>query len=399
MKNNFLSKVIILASGAAGAQAISLIVMPLVTRIYTPVAIGELSLFTTIIALFFIFVSLGLTPAIIVVDDLQEAKNICSFIFFVSCFLMVLLMLLILIAGFFIESDIFTFIVNNFLIITFATITLVLFNIYKQYAIRNQKFKKISKSILVQSLANNFLKLGLGLLFPFSKTLLLSYIASYIVNCLLIREKVIGFLRYKDFGYIFYKNIDYPKFRMPQMFINSLSEALPIIYLTQFYGLKAVGIYSLSRLTLGAPIMILGQSISDIFISRFARVRNKKEYLKVTLFLVFLGCLISIFINLFGERVYGFVFGDNWALSGTYAAWISFWMLSYLSSRPAVSVVAVLNFQRGFLIFEIFSVTLKIISLYLGYFFFKDALMSIIFFSLISMILYLFLSFLIYRKI
>lgn len=399
MKNNFLSKVIILASGTAGAQAISLIVMPLVTRIYTPIAIGELSLFTTIIALFFIFVSLGLTPAIIVVDDLQEAKNICSFIFFVSCFLMVLLMLLILIVGFFIKSDIILFIENNFLIIIFATITLVLFNIYKQYAIRHQKFKKISKSILLQSLANNLLKLGVGLLYPFSKTLLLSYIISYIVNCLLVREKVIGFLKHKDLSYIFEKYIDYPKFRMPQMFINSLSEALPIIYLTQFYGLKAVGIYSLSRLTLGAPIMILGQSISDIFISRFARVKNKKEYLKVTFFLLVIGCFISIFTNIFGERIYSFIFGDSWALSGIYAAWISFWMLSYLSSRPAVSAVAVLNFQRSFLIFEIFSIILKIISLYLGYFFFMNALISIIFFSLTSMILYLSLSFLIYRKI
>jgi len=62
-------------------------------------------------------------------------------------------------------------------------------------------------------------------------------------------------------------------------------------------------------------------------------------------------------------------------------------------NRPSVVAIAPLSIQRFFLIFEIVTMTIRIVALTLGFLIFKDDVVAIMLFSLTGMLLNIFLIF------
>src|SRR5699024_11373617 len=60
------------------------------------------------------------------------------------------------------------------------------------------------------------------------------------------------------------KHYDFPLYRAPEELISTLSQNLPVLLLTSFFGPAAAGFYSIGRTVLSMPSRLIGKAIGEI---------------------------------------------------------------------------------------------------------------------------------------
>src|SRR5690606_16195237 len=71
--------------------------------------------------------------------------------------------------------------------------------------------------------------------------------------------------KYKDFKTVAKRYKDFPRFAFPAGIINAASLNLSNILITGLFSISNVGYFSLANRILGAPSVLLGQNISQVY--------------------------------------------------------------------------------------------------------------------------------------
>src|SRR5699024_11812252 len=66
------------------------------------------------------------------------------------------------------------------------------------------------------------------------------------------------------------KHRDFPLFRAPEFFLNAVSQGLPVLLLTTFFGPASAGFYTIGRTVLRLPTQLIGKSVGDVFYPRIS---------------------------------------------------------------------------------------------------------------------------------
>jgi O-antigen/teichoic acid export membrane protein len=114
------------------------------------------------------------------------------------------------------------------------------------------------------------------------------------------------------------------------------------------------------------PLMLIGISIGQLFYNRSSEAmhRNKPVYpilLKTVRTLTFISMVPFTVLFFFGTEIFGLVFGDKWAISGSYAETMSFWLMVNFVLSPITALPLLLNRQKEALIVGFISAILQII--------------------------------------
>lgn len=411
--NSFVKSVVLIASGTAGAQAIGMLAMPFITRLYGPEAFGILGTFTAVATAVIPISAFTYPIAIVLAKTDKEAWEIGA----LSLIICALFSCLILFLAFLLGDQLSILLkiqeIGNYIyLIPLVMIFAVLVQVARQWSIRKQRYKHISNTAIIQALAVNGSKLIIGLLYPVAAVLITTYVFGQFLQAvlLLLKESVILFntilktplKRLKGLAKKYY---DFPIYRAPQVALNAFSESMPVLFFTTLYGPAVAGYYSLARVALGIPAALIGQSVSDVFYPRFVKTdqegRAKRPLLvKATIILIAVGFLPYLFVFISGPWIFSLIFGDGWFVSGEFARWLSLWLFATLFTRPVIAAIPVLKLQRFFLIFEFLSTLLRALGLYIG-----GSLIglmdieNIIFYSLINMFLFIILTIVVILKI
>lgn len=409
-KSKFVRNIFLVASGTAGAQVINIAIMPLLTRIYDPHIFGILGTFTAICTSVMPFIALTFPVAIVIATSESEAKKICTLSVFIGISFSLLTFLLLV---FFDELIIYQFKLDEVgyliyflpLVMLFATLN----QIGRQWSIRKGKYSVIVKATVLQSLLVNSSRLAMGLLFPSAIILIGTYVLGSLVSSIiliydgakLIFNEVLNY-SLSDLKKQLSKYKDFPLYRAPQVALHSLSESMPVLFLSTLFNNEVVGLYILARLTLGVPVGLIGQSITDVFFPKFVEtsdVADKKSLLRKVYIGILLFTIIPFIVLGFSAPfIYSFVFGEDWSNSGYFAQYMSVWLFFVLLSRPAVSVIPALKLQRFFLGFELITLLVKSSTMYFSNILFNDPQITIMYLSLVNAFCYLFLMIYVYRR-
>lgn len=73
------------------------------------------------------------------------------------------------------------------------------------------------------------------------------------------------------------KHKHFPIYRAPEVFINAVSQSLPVLMLTNFFGPVSAGFYSIGRSVLSMPSQLIGKSVGDVFYPRISEASNNGE--------------------------------------------------------------------------------------------------------------------------
>ena len=402
-KSKFVRNVLAVATGIAAAQAISLAFMPFLTRLYGPEAFGALAAFTAIINIITPLATFGYANAI-VMPKTEEGANAVARLSLISA-AVILPIVLIVIYAFQAQLASLTGLVsepNLLYLIPISLLLVALLSVANQVAIREGLFKAKSSSYVASTFIMNLGKLGAGYISATGTTLIIFLIISKVINYSMLMARVpkVGAFDFRQwFGIrgirqaaFDYK--DFASYRMPQSVLNAASLGLPVILLTNSFSTSAAGQYAITTLILGAPVMLLGNSVLEVFFPKITTlVRDNptsafQMLWKSTLLMSFIGLVPFSIIALWGDLILPWVLGEAWGRAGEYSQWIALWMFSVLITRPAVASMPVLKLQGFLLVYEIIITVLRIGSIFLGAALEGD-LMAVALFSIVNIIGYL----------
>jgi len=405
LKNSkFLRNVIIVATGTAGAQAITIVFAPIITRLYGPEAFGLYGIFMSVVAVFTTITTLSYPIAIVLPKEDSDAMGIMLLSVYLSSSIVVFISLILWLAGdWFIQLLGLKAITAAAFLIPLMMLFSAWQQIVQRWLMRKKQFNITAKVAIVQALIVNGAKTGIGWFNPVTTTLLIISILGSLLHAVMllfsmertgVRECA---WQNPTFLWILAKRYyDFPLYRTPQIFINVVSQSLPVLMLASFFDPIVAGFYTLGRMTMGLPSVLIAQSVGDVFYPRITDAMHNGEnvtrlIIKATLALAVVGFFPFVLVVTFGPSLFGFVFGSEWIMAGEYARWLAPMFFFGFINKPSVDSIPALGLQKGLLVYELFSTGTKLLAIYIGFVIFANDKIAIIMFSIFGMLAYIFL--------
>jgi len=405
IKKPSIRNVFILASGTAIAQVINMLFSPLITRLYGPEAYGVMGTFTAIVQIIGPIAALSYPIAIVLPKYDKEAKKIVKLSFFITLINTLIISFLLVLFGDFI-IDLFNIgSISQFLyLIPVALFSAGIYQIIQQWLVRKNRFQISAKANLLETAFVNIGKLTTGLFYPH---------ASILVFFTAFRQGLRAVLMYVFSGKEKLKEIfsltdnvkdsiltqakkhrDFPLYRAPEVTLSAVSSNTPVLLLTSFFGPAAAGFYSIARSVLGIPSTLIAKSVGDVFYPRVSKAAQNRQQIapliiKATFYLALIGLIPYGIIMLFGPWLFSLVFGQDWAIAGQYARWVSLWSFFNFINRPSVQSLPVIDAQKFQLIFTTSKLIITSLALLIGFFVFNSDIIAIALFGITGGLSYL----------
>jgi O-antigen/teichoic acid export membrane protein len=405
--------VIAAVTGTAGAQAIGLVFVPMLTQIYSPAAFGYVGFILAIAAILLPISTLSLPVAIVVAKNEEHSRQLSSL---ALMFTVIVTFVTLLFIWFF--NDWLRLSLNDksvaqyFYWIPLAVFFCACLEIADYWSIRKESFSVRAKVAVANSLMINGGKLLLGLLWATPVSLLLLTLINPILNAVLL---VFGSMKNRNvassIGALFYcEAFDwrervteykaFPLFQAPQAFMNAISKGGPILVLGSFFGADSAGFYGLSYTILMVPVALISKAVGDVFYSRIAKVDScniiRTHFLRYTSLLACLGFIPLFIIQMWGPYLFTLIFGDLWLQAGIYAQWLSIWSFFIFINSPSLKAIIVLEKQKIAMVINMITMPLRLLALLFGAYFFqseKVALLCFVFISIGHNIIIIFLAY------
>lgn len=411
-QSRFVRNVAAVATGIAAAQAISLAFMPLLTRLYGPEAFGALAAFTAVVNIITPLATLGYANAIVMPETEEGATAVARLSLVCAAFVAPLALVFV----FLFQSHLARWTgleaTPGFLYLIPVSLLLgALLSVANQTAIREGLFKAKAGSHVASTLLMNIGKLVGGLLKPSGLLLIVFSLLGKALNYFMLlalvpRKGAFQIRRWfgtKGIREAATEHRDFSLYRMPQSVINAASFGLPVILLTAYFGAASAGQYSITTLVLGAPIMLIGQSVMEVFFPKITvSIREDPAAAdsllrRASLVMALLAIVPFGIIALLGGHIFPFVFGGEWERAGQFSQWVAIWMASVLVTRPAVAAMPALRLQRALLVYEVLITGARVVAIAFGAKLGSD-LAAVAAFSLVNVVGYLLLLILVLSR-
>lgn len=326
----FWKQAVTVLTGTVAAQALPLLVAPLITRLCTPADLGAFSVWLGVIAIASTVATLRLEAAMILDHDPIDQQTCFSVIAYFSTLLAMLITFCALLARVCGISQ-----AENMSWFGLATIGIgTWLAAYNQaviaYATSNRAFGKaaLAKVCGAGTVALGqvvFLMIGVG-----GTALLAGQILGLTIGLtagiyLLSppRANIAIKPTISQRNYLM-KHRSFWRFSLPAGLLNIVGGKFPLFFIGMKYGLPAAGLFALTERMLTAPISLLAASVLEVFkrqsVHEFQTLGNCKEAYRGTFkALVILGCGPALFIFAFAPNFCAWVFGEPWREAGEFA--------------------------------------------------------------------------------
>lgn len=406
-RNSFLRHVMVLTSGSVIAQIITLLVSPIITRMYSPEDMGYMASLLAISTILGVIGSGRYELAIVLPEDDKDGIALAYLGAGIAFCGGLGILLLFVFCGKLIVP--FIGMKNVPLAWTYVLGPIVFLigmqQVLTRTSIRNKKFKALASTQATQAICTNGVKIGMGFFNAGVMGLFSATVAGNITrsvrllweqrlwlfnrnNIPSLKDLLIQAKRYKKF----------PLISSWSVLLNSASIQLPVILFSSLYSPAFSGCYALSYRVLSVPMALIGKSVGDVFIERAARSRNNPDELKritLSIFkrLLIIGTLSLSGITFYGDIIFPFIFGNNWVEAGRYAQWISLWLIFVLAASPLSTLYTILEKQGESLFFNVIIFVSRIAVIGYASLFSINEYKMIIMFSLVGAILWLIMCF------
>lgn len=398
--SEFGRNVLTLMTGTTFAQAIPIVISPLLSRLYTPSDFGTLGVYMAIVMLFSPIASCKYDFAILIPQEMNDAEHLV----FLSIMISIITSFILLCAIIFFIDPIIMHLQNESVrywlyICPLHIFTVSVTNILYFWQNRNQKYKIIANNQIIKSTSQGLLSILLGLLSNISFGMIIGSILSSIISMFNMIKKCFRSFNKAVFSWEelykqFKKYIHFPGYLVPSGFLENLSSQLPILMLGSFFGSHVVGLFYLSQRIIRIPIGIIGASIGNVFRQKasveFANSGNcRLLFLKILKLLVLLSFIPFLFFYLIAPYLFSFIFGNEWTLAGEYARILTVTFFLQFITSPLSNMFLIAEKQKYDLIMQIYLSVTVFLSFYIGYKIFNSVKISLYLFSVVYSLKYI----------
>lgn len=395
----FVRNVTIMVTGTASAQAVTMVLSPIITRLYGPEPYGVMGVFMAIVGVISPIAALTYPIAIVLPRSDQSAKGLVLLSVYISIAIAAIAMFILLLFN---QAVVEIFNIGEIAPFLYLIPIVILFSgfvqVVEQWLIRKKQFNITAKASFLHALVLNGSKVGVGFLYPVSSVLVgLSAIGNGLKTLIMIffikKDEKTDILKSdkvsKDkvsLKELAVKHRDFPLLRAPQTLIDSISQNLPVLLLATFFGSSSAGFYAICSTVLAMPAQLIGQSLGNVFYPRISEAAHNDENLthlikKATLVLTWIGIIPFGLLAICGPWLFSFVFGSDWIVAGEYARWLAIWRFFRFLNEPCFRALPVLSAQFLHLIYTIITLIIRVIALIIGFYLFSSDIVAIAIFG------------------
>lgn len=306
------------------AQAIGLLIYPVLTRMYAPEDFALLSLFTSIVGVAVLLGNAEYQYAIVLPKEDTEARALVHLSTIITLVITGVLCLSLPFSGYIANLFKAPELARWWWAMPACVLALCGWNILSYWYIRRKAFTRISGYQISQSVFSASGKIGFGAIgWLHGGQILATTIApilSLIASIALAWKKHICELlsfRREDVQTVAKEYANFPKFNLPRAFVNSLGQSLPIWLLTPCFGLEKVGYLSLAMMAAFVPLNIIARACYQVMYQQVAeKVQQQRSIHAVLLqFVAWAGGFLAIgliMVYLCVPQLVTFLFGAEW---------------------------------------------------------------------------------------
>lgn len=341
-----------LLAGTVVAQAIPLLLQPVLSRIFTTSDYAVYGVYFSILSWFDVISSGRYELAVTLPEKDEDAVNLVAGGILISAVLFFFLLFIV----FFFHAPI-SVLLHNPNLATFLYLippTLLIMSAGKMlniWLIRKQAFAKASYNKVVQKSSEVTADFSFGLL-RFSNGLILGDLFGRICMAIMaFRQslktgfdlKMINRTRMKA---IMKRHRQLPLFNSIPALMNTSATLFPILLISSKYTVADSGSFNFTRLVLMVPMSFLAYSISQVLFQRVTKSKNEKSSIRhiIRLLIKNLGIIaIALFIIIFagGPQLFSIIFGKHWAMAGTFSRIMVFsFALQFVVSPLSITLAA-----------------------------------------------------------
>ncbi|MCU1332653.1 MAG: hypothetical protein JWM08_1645 [Candidatus Angelobacter sp.] len=366
LNRGFVRNFTILSGGSTLAQGFTLLLAPLITRLYLPNNIGQLALFTAFLNVAIVTASLRYEFAIVSARSDREAAQLT-----LGSFLLALPVSALAALTFYELLRHGTLGYGNMplyaaVLIIPALIFTAAFSALRYWLLRKERFGLISRGTILQNAGRALSQAGFGWVGPHTAGLLAGEIIGRCAGITRMLRSTWPALSRELAGSNLHqlietlkKNRQFAVYSLPSSLLDTVAASISLPLIVFLYGLNAGGSYALMSRVLDLPAVLITANVADAFHSR-AALMSKQDPMalpglvkRMAAILLLVGLGPAAILVAFGPHLFEWVFGSKWVEAGVMATWVAPWFVARFVVNPLSRVVLVVGRQKVKFIYDI----------------------------------------------
>jgi len=350
----FAANVLVLFSWVVVAQGLTMLVMPLLTRLYHPDQFGIYSLFVSGSAMIAVVAALRYEYAIVLPESERDARALVWGSLLLAGAVAALTWIVGAIALRLMPGSQWSALrpwLGWFAAAVFLTAA---YSVFMYWALREKAFKALAASRVVIAAGMAGVQLAAALFFgPYTALLIAAMVIGQAggVAFLVLRT---GFpLRERatraEVRGVAQRYVAFPKYSALSSLLNAVSSLLPVAMLTVLFSPTIAGLFAVADKVVRTPSVLFGSSLQQVFYQRLAESRADGRACRALLlrtwrYLVLLGIIPMAVIFVAGPWLFSFVFGAQWHEAGVYGRILTIGLFVHFIAYPTTN--GIVAFER-----------------------------------------------------
>jgi O-antigen/teichoic acid export membrane protein len=358
-KSEFFRNVATLISGTTLAQAFSVLIYIVLSRLYTEEDFGVFGLYMNILNITVIFSTAKYELAILLPRSDRESVNLVGLSGLISIVVSLILLVVVITLNGSICRWLGSDQISQWLyFIPLSTLLVGWFTTFRNYSNRQKKYKLIAGANIGQSISNSLLKLGMGLILASATGLIFGMIFGQLIGFLIffvvhwrLNQSKLSWISLGEMKRLGREYSLFPRYNMWQGLINNLSGAFPVFLLSSYFSTAIAGFYTFGFMILYRPVNLVANAFYQVMFRRFAEKKHENisigpevhTFLKRTAQILLVPFILS---GIFFPQIFGFIFGDKWIEAGRYAQILLPWIFMVSLVMPLSFIPDLYKRQR-----------------------------------------------------
>lgn len=401
-ENTYLKRILVLFSGNVLAQIIPFVLAPIITRIYTPEQMGVQGNFVALVVLLGIVANGRYELAVVLPKQDKQAFNLLVASIKITIIVAILSSILL-----FFKDDISryynTTLLSPYLIfVPFGILLFSLYNIFIQWLVRKEAYRRISLVKVTLSLVTNTSLILLGWLHYGIDGMIGGFLLGFLLSVILLLLFASKSIKTKWYNPSIEKEMmrqykDFPLINSLHAFSDLLfSEFIILSILTHQFGVVVAGIFVVMLKYLKAPPRFISNAIGQVFYkeSSVLKAEEKEIYpmVKKSIQLTLWAAVpMLITVLLAGESLFAWYLGEEWREVGVFSKIMIIPIFLNFLTSPISSLPLVFKQQKKSLLVNLTGMILSVVLFAVGAVWFKNIHIALAMFAIAQSLLMLYL--------
>lgn len=371
-QNTFVRSVSVLVGGTAFAQAIAVLILPILTRLYTPDDFSVLAVYAGLLGVISVVACLRFDIAIPLPERDEDGANLMALALSFAVAVSSLLAIPCLFAPQWTAGILNQPALEPYLwLLPLGVLLMSAYSAFQFWVTRQKNFKVIARTRMTQALGGAGAQLGFGWFGLTPLGLVVGQTISNGAGALGLgwhawrnSRELVAQVNSTEMRRIFKKYDRFPKYSSLESFANNAAIQIPVLIIAAAALGPEAGYLALAMRVMQAPMGLIGGAIGQVYLSRAPEEYRSGQLGSFTANI--LGGLMKagvgplVFAGIVAPAVFAFVFGPSWGRAGVLVAWMTPWFIFQFLASPISMALHVTNHQKEAFLLQLFGLMLRV---------------------------------------